>query len=166
MKQADVSKQSTQDSYKTSNIISVMFREIINPMYWFRRSGSGAQDRKPCEGQDSHPESPDGPAFQSAGKIDATVKPYSRRMMPPFTGQLQIAESGDARALSIDGTTLYPILEMALDSRPDMRKPDKQTGKYTDVASITPTGLVRQPLHPIFDTETVTLAIEQLAVVG
>lgn len=86
--------------------------------------------------------------------------------MPPFTGQLQIAESGDARALSIDGQNWeiqFRFAANAANSRSDLRNPDKQLGKYTDVASITPTGLVRQALHPVFDTDTVTLAIEQLS---
>ncbi len=143
-----------------------MFREIINPMRWFRRSGSGDHNRESCEGQAARAEYPDEPALQSVGKLDATVKTYSRRMMPPFTGQLQVAESGDARALSIDGKNWeiqFRFAANAVNTRPDTRNPDKQRGKYTDIASITPAGLVRQPLHPIFDTETVTRAIEQLS---
>ncbi|MFZ9038649.1 MAG: hypothetical protein ACO3DT_11315 [Gammaproteobacteria bacterium] len=98
--------------------------------------------------------------------MDATVKTYSRRMMPPFSGQLQIAESGDARALSIDGKNWeiqFRFAANAVNTRPDTPNPDKRRGKYTDIASITPAGLVRQPLHPIFDTEIVTRAIEQLS---
>ncbi len=143
-----------------------MFREIINPMRWFRRSGSGEQNRESAEGQASRAKSPDGPALQSAGKLDATVKTYSRRMLPPFSGQLQIAESGDARALSIDGKhweIQFRFAANAVNARTDTRNPDRQGGKYTDIASITPAGLVRQPLHPIFDTEIVTRAIEQLS---
>ena len=86
--------------------------------------------------------------------------------MPPFSGQLQIAESGDARALSIDGKhweIQFRFATNAASTRPNTSNSDKHTGKYTDIASITPAGLVRQPLHPVFDTEIVTRAIEQLS---
>ena len=86
--------------------------------------------------------------------------------MPPFTGQLQIAETGDARALSMDGKhweIQFRFTDNAVNTRPGLTNPDKQPNKYIAVASITPAGLKREPLHPFFDTEAVTFAIEQLS---
>lgn len=85
--------------------------------------------------------------------------------MPPFTGQLQIAEHGDARALSIDGKHWELQIRFSadtFDSRPGLPAADRQPNKYTAVASITPAGLQRQALHPLFDTEAVSLAVDAL----
>ena len=86
-------------------------------------------------------------------------------MMPPFTGQLQIAEHGDARALSIDGRhweIQFRFAGAAADNRQQPAAAGRQPDKYTAVASITPAGLQRQPLLPLFDTNTVRLAIDAL----
>jgi len=83
--------------------------------------------------------------------------------MPPFSGLLQVAESGDARALSIDGKHWEIQFRFAADAeknRPGQPNADK---RYTLVACITPGGLQRQSLHAFLDTEAVTLAIDRLS---
>lgn len=143
-----------------------MFRDIFNPMDWFRRQGSGEQSRGPSGGQSSQSGPADEPADHPPHQPGTATKAYSRRMMPPFTGQLQITETGEARALSIDGQyweIQFRFTGDAGDTRADPPKPDKRLNKYTPVASITPKGLVRQPLHRYLDTEAVTHEIEHLS---
>ena len=140
-----------------------MFRNLLNPLSWFRQRQS-SEHKRTARPTDS--ESIDGTAAQSTQQADVTVVTYSRRMMPPYSGQLQIAEFGDARALSIDGRNWelqFRFAARAADARPDPAGSDKQRNKYTSVASVTPEGLVRQALHPVYDTEAVTTAINRLA---
>ncbi len=137
-----------------------MFRRKFNPIHWFRRNAGNATEHAGRNGQDSRHES--APAAETRDEIERT---YSRRMMPPFTGQLQVAEIGTARALSIDGIHWELQLRFTAEGG-DPAAPstdgDKRRNRYTAVASITPRGLVRQPLHPYFDTGAVTVAIDRL----
>jgi len=85
--------------------------------------------------------------------------------MPPFAGQLQVAETGDARALSIDGEhweIQFRFAGDAVDNRSNQRGSDKQANKYTAVATLTSTGLQRHQLHPIFDIDAVGVVIDRL----
>lgn len=87
-------------------------------------------------------------------------------MIPPFTGQLQVAETGNARALSIDGKNWeiqFRTTGNDYNTGPNPSNPNKQINKYTFIASITPTGLVRQPLRRFIDTAAVSFAIEHLS---
>ena len=143
-----------------------MFRDLFNPLSWFRRGG-GEQDSEPHGGKASGTDSADAAASRSPLSLDTSVKTYSRRMMPPFTGQLQVAETGDARALSIDGRhweIQFRYTDTAASTRSNQSSPDKRSSKYTPVASITPAGLEQPPLHPFFDTEAVSRAIDLLFV--
>ena len=140
-----------------------MFRNLLNPLSWFRRRRSAKEEDAR---QHSDSRSTDGSAAQSMPQTDAKVVTYSRRMMPPYSGQLQIAEFGDARALSIDGQNWelqFRFAAKAVNTGSDSPDSDKQRNKYTSVASITPDGLVRQALHPVYDTESVAIAIDRLA---
>lgn len=82
--------------------------------------------------------------------------------MPPFSGLLQVAESGNARALSIDGQ--HWEIQFRFNARAEENIPGQPDAekRYTLVASVNPTGLDRQPLHAFLDTEAVALAIDRL----
>ena len=147
---------------QTRNTSMTNIRDLVNPLSWFRRRQSARQER---DGTATEQGTTDGTADQSLAQLDAEVKTYSRRMMPPYTGQLQIAEIGDARALSIDGQNWeiqFRFAGTAVNTGADSSSPDKQRDKFTSVASVTPGGLERLALPPVFDTEVVALAIDRL----
>lgn len=87
-------------------------------------------------------------------------------MVPPFAGQLQIAETGHARALSIDGNHWEVQFRFGANGARTDTGPSNlndQLNRYTAVAQITPNGLVRLPLAPVLDTEAVNLSIDHLS---
>ncbi len=133
-----------------------MFRDLFKPKSWLRRNTDGEP-----EADIEH--APVGPFDESASEQSETaINAYSRRMMPPFSGNLQIVECGDARALSMDGENWEIQYRFATGERPGSIDPQPRRDKYTVIASITPAGHERLSLPPVFDTEVVARRIEQL----
>lgn len=124
--------------------------------------------RKRLPGADQpHEVATDEPAvFCATTELNGGVKAYSRRMMPPFTGQLQIAESSYGRALSIDGTqweVQFRLTGGAFRTQSGQRGGGDSKGKYIAVATITPAGLKRHPLAHTINAEAVALTLDHLA---
>ena len=142
-----------------------MFSGKLKLLNWFHRITSDHRDSVSDAAPSPRAEAPGDKDIPVTGAADDRVNSYSRRMMPPFTGQLQIAETGDARALSIDGKNWELQFRFTANTTNTLSHPpraDKAVKKYTSVASITPGGLLRQPLHSFLDTEAVTSAIDRL----
>lgn len=140
-----------------------MLRDLFKPISWFRRDRGGGMDAGSARGVEQGPSAPTEKVTRASGEQDSALHAYSKRMLPPFSGQLQIVECGDARALSMDGENWEIQFRFALDT--GSSRPDTNTAreKYTAVASITPAGLQRLSLHPVFDTEVVARTIERLS---
>ena len=140
-----------------------MFRDLFNPKRWYRRGNDGESQ----PGRSAAPVTGGEPSYQTGARSpeqsDTAFRAYSRRMLPPFSGQLQIAECGDARALSIDGENWEVQFRFAVNNRSGSQDSGAKRDKYTAVANITPAGLVRLGLPPVFDTEAVASTIDRLS---
>jgi hypothetical protein len=90
---------------------------------------------------------------------------YSKRLLSPFTGQVQIVESARARALSLGGEKWE--IQFKLSFRADERGQTSPSGAqerhgYARVANVTPSGIERIPAHPYLDAEAVEEQVQQL----
>ncbi len=83
-------------------------------------------------------------------------------MIPPYTGQLQIAETRHARALSIDGQHWEIQLRLGIGAPATQPGSEKEPGRYAAIGHVSPTGLIRHPLPAPLDTEAVRRTLDAL----
>lgn len=91
------------------------------------------------------------------------IRMYSRRLLIPFMGVVQVAEMGRARALSPDGSNW--AIQYALDKnapRPTTRLFNAPDAHYAAVATIEHGHLRTPALHPFLDIDEVHTATRQL----
>ena len=89
------------------------------------------------------------------------VKTYSRRQLSPYTSPIQIAEIGDARAISVDGRNWeIQYLVAAVSARDNDTEP---APRYALVATIEDAELLPRPRFGVLDTDAVAATIERLA---
>ena len=103
-----------------------------------------------------------GAAPEPSEDLDTQIRAYSRRMIPPYTGQLQIAETRHARAFSIDGRHWEIQLRLGADTPATQSASRKEPGRYVAIARISPAGMVCQPLPAALDTEAVRRFLHRL----
>lgn len=88
---------------------------------------------------------------------------YSRRLLAPYVGVVQIAEVGRAKAMSLDGENW--IIRYALAGNPHMRSTqvsDDPRLNYLLVARIKQGRLETHAMHSLLDPDEVGQAIDQL----
>lgn len=88
------------------------------------------------------------------------IRMYSKKLLSPFVGMIQIAEMGRARAVSLDGENW--AIQYALVEAKHKRPNDDLGLNYSLVATVEQDRLETQAVHPLLDPETVRFAIEQL----
>lgn len=94
---------------------------------------------------------------------DNLVKTYSRRLLAPFSGQVQLAETGEARALSLDGRSWEIQYLLAARKAPTWaQRDDRQVYQYVRVAGVGDGRISRYPLHHLLDAEQVSIAVDRL----
>ena len=91
------------------------------------------------------------------------VKTYSRRLFSPFTSALQVADTDDARAFSLDGRhwEIQYRIASAMEAKLGQAATDPDLG-FARVASVSEAGVEHLPSHPLIDTPMVDSALEQL----
>ena len=88
---------------------------------------------------------------------------YSKRLLSPFIGVVQVAEIARARALSLDGKNWAIQYSLAGDSRfRNSKSVADPTLKYSLVATIERGGLKMQAVHPFLESEDVRSAVNCL----
>lgn len=88
---------------------------------------------------------------------------YSKRLLYPYIGVVQIAETGRARAMSPDGTRWAIQYAVSEDARQQKREGViDQTRHFAIVATIEHGRLNRRGLRPFLDTADVHASIDQL----
>lgn len=86
---------------------------------------------------------------------------YSRRLLSPYTSMLQVAEIGDARALSSDGSN-WQIQYRVAEQQPGIDSSGRASEQYTLLATIENGELRARPRFGFLDTEEVSRAIDEL----
>jgi hypothetical protein len=91
------------------------------------------------------------------------IKTYSKRLLSPYVGVVQVAEVGHARALSIDGEN-WAIRYAMIENEESRAAPlsDDPRVNYTLVATVEQGRMKTQAIHPILDPAEVKTAIELL----
>ena len=143
-----------------------MLRALINKISLIRQSGRTRPSAQPVPDSNTLREAATRTSSQFSNASDAAVKAYSRRMMPPFSGQLQIAETRHARALSTDGRHWQIQIRNTSRANTQPRRPSRQAEQaehFFAAATLTPNGLERQPLSPLIDSHGAAAAIDRLA---
>ncbi len=88
---------------------------------------------------------------------------YSKRLLMPFVGVIQVAETGRARALSADGENWAIQYALAEDThRRTSKHVDDPSSHYCLVATIEQGQLGTRAVHPFLDPDDVRSAIHQL----
>jgi hypothetical protein len=92
------------------------------------------------------------------------VQAYSKRLLSPFTGQVQIVETDQARALTLDGNNweLQYRLSLGRGQVADQQQSVKKHN-YVRVAVIRPSGIKRMPLPHYLAIHAVEEQIRELA---
>ena len=81
------------------------------------------------------------------------IRAYSKRMLSPFIGQVQILETGQARALTLDGKNWELQYRVSFGGGPVANQ--QQAAKkqnYVRAAIIRPSGIERMPLPRYLET--------------
>ncbi|HKK07126.1 MAG TPA: hypothetical protein VKA50_14885 [Gammaproteobacteria bacterium] len=91
------------------------------------------------------------------------VTMYSKRLLSPYVGVIQVAETGRARALSLDGET-WAVRYALADEEPmsHARLGDGPELNFLPVATIEQGRLQTHALHPLLDPGEVRAAIDLL----
>jgi len=89
---------------------------------------------------------------------------YSKRLLSPFTGQVQVVETGHARALTLDGSNWEVQYRVSMGGGPvaDQQQAVKKPN-YVRAAIIRPSGIERLPLPRYLETDAVEAQIRELA---
>ncbi len=91
------------------------------------------------------------------------IRMYSRRLLTPYVGVVQVAEFEQARAVSLDGTHWAIQHALGEQASPRMRRADANAGPhYSLVATIDQANLRPLPLHPFLDPTYVESTIQAL----
>lgn len=91
------------------------------------------------------------------------IRMYSKRLLMPFVGVIQVAEMGRARALSADGENLAIQYALSEDTHRRISKHvDDPSSHYSFVATIEQGRLETRAVHPFLDPDDVRSAIHQL----
>ena len=92
------------------------------------------------------------------------VQAYSKRLLSPFTGQVQIVETDQARALTLDGNNWELQYRLSLGRGPvaDQQQSVKKQN-YVRVAIIRPSGINRMPLPHYLAIDEVDEQVRELA---
>jgi len=88
------------------------------------------------------------------------IQAYSKRLLFPFLGQVQIAESGQLRALTLDGNNWEVQLKTASDNAVSATLFQQN---YIRVAIIRPSRIDRNPVPRYLNIQMINNEIEQLA---
>ena len=93
------------------------------------------------------------------------IQAYSKRLLSPFTGQVQVVETGQARALTLDGNNWEVQYRVSIGRGPvaDQQQAVKKDN-YVRAAIIRPSGIEHMPLPRYLDTNAVAEQIQELAV--
>lgn len=89
------------------------------------------------------------------------MRTYSKRLLSPFVGLVQVAETPRARAVSLDGKNW--AIQYSLKEHPELQKASSDAGLYAQfvlVATIESGELKTRGLHPFLDPEAVKPAID------
>lgn len=91
------------------------------------------------------------------------IRTYSKRLLSPYVGVVQVAELGHARALSLDGEN-WAIRYALVDNEKIGNAPlsDDPRINYTLVATVEQGRMKPQAFHPILDPDEVNTAIDFL----
>jgi hypothetical protein len=92
-----------------------------------------------------------------------SVRTYSKRLLSPFRGLVQIAEAGDARALTLDGR--HWAIQCARAGRARLHGPSPDADpdqRFALVATVEEGELKTRALHPFLDPHAVEAAVEGL----
>jgi len=94
------------------------------------------------------------------------IQAYSKRLLCPFIGQAQIVESGQLRALSLDGDNWEVQFKITLDdtgsSNPYLQE-NTRKHSYIRVAVIRPSRIDRNPVPSHLDYQMINAQVEKLA---
>lgn len=92
------------------------------------------------------------------------IHTYSKRLLSPFSGMVQVAEMPGARALSLDGK-YWAIQYSLVDAEKFRASPAAawSAGEYALVATVEAGEVDTRPLHPFLDGDAVRAVIERLA---
>jgi len=88
---------------------------------------------------------------------------YSKRLLSPFTGQVQIVEAAQARALTLDGTNWELQYRVSIVTGPaaDQQQVARKQN-YVRAAIARPSGIERLPLPRYLETEVVEAQVREL----
>ena len=92
------------------------------------------------------------------------IQAYSKRLLSPFAGQVQIVDTGQARALTLDGNNweLQYRTSIGRDSVADQQQAVKKHN-YVRAAIIRPSGIERMVLPRYLDPDAVEEQVQELA---
>lgn len=92
------------------------------------------------------------------------IQAYSKRLLSPFTGQVQVVETGQARALTLDGNNWELQYRVSIGKGPvaDQQQTVKKHN-YVRAAIIRPSGIERMPVPTYLDTDAVAEQVQELA---
>jgi hypothetical protein len=94
------------------------------------------------------------------------LQAYSKRLLSPFTGQVQVVESDRARALTLGGDRWEIQFKVAFGAGELNRQvpPSKEMRhSYVRVAIVRQSGIERIPGHPLLDADAVERKVQDLA---
>ena len=90
------------------------------------------------------------------------IQAYSKRLLFPFLGQVQIVEFDRLRALTLDGDNWEVQLKVTFD---DAASASQRKHSYIRVAVIRPSRIDRNPVPPHLDIQLINTEIEKLATI-
>lgn len=92
------------------------------------------------------------------------IQAYSKRLLSPFIGQVQIVETGQARVLTLDGNNWELQYRVSFGRGPvaDQQQAVKKHN-YVRAAIIRPSGIERMPLPPYLETNAVEQQVQILS---
>ena len=94
------------------------------------------------------------------------IQAYSKRLLFPFLGQVQIVESDQLRALTLDGDNWEVQFKVTFDggaSTSSHQQASSREHSYIRVAVIRPSRIDRNPVPPHLDIQMINAQIEKLA---
>jgi len=92
------------------------------------------------------------------------IQAYSKRLLSPFTGQVQIVETGQVRALTLDGNNWELQYRVSFGRGPVAdRQQAVKKHTYVRAAIIRPSGIVHMPLPRYLETDAVEEQVRELA---
>jgi hypothetical protein len=92
------------------------------------------------------------------------IQAYSKRLLSPFLGQVQVAETGQARALTLDGNN-WEVQYRVSFSRGPVADQQQAVSKhnYVRAAIIRPAGIKRMTLPHYLEEDAVEAQVQELA---